>query len=60
MGYETEMFTEEQKKEFDKLIKPVCNWLLKNGHPHMKVIVLPTYAEIVEGAYGLSTARELE
>ena len=54
MGYETDRYTEEQVQEFETAIKPVCEWLQKNGHPHMKIIVLPTYAEIVEGTTGVN------
>lgn len=58
IGYETDAFTPNQMEEFVNLINPVCKWLQKNGHPHMKVIVLPTYAEIVEGLYACYVDRE--
>ena len=54
MGYETERFTEQQMAEFIRLTEPLVAWLNRNGHPHMKIIILPTYAEIVEGVHGES------
>ena len=55
MGYETEMFTEEEKEEFDVIVKRLCEWIKKHGHSHIKVLVAQTHAEIVEGVYGTNT-----
>lgn len=38
--------------EFKALIAPVVEWLQKNGHPHMKIIVEQDGAELVEGVLG--------
>ena len=53
MGYEQEgRYTEEEQKQFQDLITPLCKWLQAHGHPHMKIVILPTYAELVEGVIG--------
>lgn len=41
--------TAEQIKEFEEAAKPLVEWLCENGHPHMKAIVEPSGAELVEG-----------
>ena len=42
----------EQLKE---LTKPVMEWLNKNGHPHMKVIIETNSVELVEGVSAFTT-----
>lgn len=44
---------EEMQDAFDEAVKPIHEWLLKYGHPHMKVIVDQAGAEAVEGVCGL-------
>lgn len=41
--------TDEQQKEFEAVCRPVIKWLNDNVHPHHKVIITPTGAEIMEG-----------
>ena len=36
-------------KNFEKVVKPVIEWLQKNMHPHSKVIIENDKAELVEG-----------
>jgi len=45
------VITEEKEKEFRDLSKPLIDWLLKNYHPHTKIIIETDSAEIVEGLY---------
>lgn len=37
------------KKEFKELAKPLNEWLQRNGHPHMQIIISFDGAEVVEG-----------
>lgn len=41
--------TQEQQEKFKELTRPLMDWLQVTQHPHMKVIVTPTDAELVEG-----------
>jgi hypothetical protein len=43
------ILNEEQREEFDKLVKPMVKWLNENCHPHVKVIIEGDRAELVEG-----------
>ncbi|MFA6132516.1 MAG: hypothetical protein WC869_00715 [Phycisphaerae bacterium] len=47
----------EQKFAFKKAAKPLIAYLNKYHHPHTKVIVDPTSAEILEGAGSVVTAE---
>ena len=40
---------EEQRQEFKELTDPLIKYLNDNHHPHMKIIIDPSSAEIVEG-----------
>jgi hypothetical protein len=42
------------KEEFEKLAKPLNEWLQKNGHPNMIIIISFDGAEVVEGKLGVS------
>lgn len=46
------ILTEEQKKEFEELTKPIMKWLCENFHPHVVVIIEPTFAKIAEESMG--------
>lgn len=39
----------EEEKTFEEVVKPVMEWLAKNKHPHMSIIIEATRAELVEG-----------
>lgn len=40
---------EINSKDFDSVVRPVINYLCKNHHPHVAVIITPTNAELLEG-----------
>ena len=42
-------FTEEQKKEFESIVRPLIKFLNDNCHPHVSVIVDNSTAELSEG-----------
>jgi len=39
----------EKLEEFEKLTKPLNDWLQENGHPHQQIIITFDSAELVEG-----------
>ena len=41
-----------QKAEFKLLSDKLIEFLNKNGHPHMQVIITTVDAQIVEGVFG--------
>ena len=41
--------TEEQRRSFIEVAKPMIKWLNDNCHPHHTVVVTPTNAELLEG-----------
>jgi hypothetical protein len=43
------ILTEEQRKEFETVTRPLMEWLCKNCHPHVVATVEPTRAELTEG-----------
>jgi len=43
------MLNKKQRKEFEESARPLMSWLSKNCHPHMKVIVDSSQAEMLEG-----------
>lgn len=45
----------KERTEFEVLIRPVMKFLADHYHPHVKVIVSSTYAEMVEGIRGIQT-----
>jgi hypothetical protein len=47
------MNKEQIQKEFEELAKPLVVFLQKNYHPHAKIIIDCTSAEIVEGVCGV-------
>lgn len=49
------ILTEEQRKEFEEKVKPVMEWLCKNFHPHVTIIIEPTSAEILESSASIVT-----
>jgi len=44
----------KQIKEFEELVRPVIQFLDKNFHPHVKIIIENDHAEIVEGITGFT------
>lgn len=41
--------TENQRKEFEEVVRPVLRFLNDNCHPHVQVTITPTRAELMEG-----------
>lgn len=48
------MDNKEKLEEFEKLTKPLNEWLQKNGHPHQQIIITFDSAELVEGVLAVS------
>jgi len=47
--------SEEQKKEFETIVKPLIKFLNNNCHPHVSVIVDNCSAELLEGVCSYRT-----
>ena len=47
--------TEQQRMEFEAVTRPVIEWLNKNCHPHVSVVIEPTTAELSEGVCAVQT-----
>lgn len=43
--------TPDQQESFEAAAKPLIAWLAENVHPHHKVVVTATHAELLEGQY---------
>lgn len=46
---------DSRREELEELTRPLIKWLNNNYHPHVKVIVDPTSAELVEGVSSFCT-----
>jgi len=42
-------FEKADRMRFEELVEPLMDFLNETGHPHMKIIIDSTCAEIVEG-----------
>lgn len=51
------ILNEQERTEFEKVARPLVEWLNKNCHPHVTVIVDPTSAELSEGCLRLPNQR---
>lgn len=49
------ILTEQQRREFQDVTRPVIEWLNKNCHPHVSVVIDPTSAELSEGVHIVHT-----
>lgn len=47
-------------EEFKKVIEPVMKYLAENHHPHVKIIVDSTNAELVEGLWSHNNSEFLK
>jgi hypothetical protein len=56
----TVIITDEQRKEFDAVAKPLIKWLNDNCHPHCSIIITTTHAELVEGVNVLYTEEYIK
>jgi hypothetical protein len=43
------ILTEEKRKEFYEVMKPIMEYMDKNFHPHCTIIVTSNNAELLEG-----------
>ena len=41
--------TDDEIKKFEEAARPMIKWLCENVHPHHKVIITPTSADLLEG-----------
>ena len=46
---------DKKHEEFTNLCKPLIKFLNDNYHPHAKVIIEPTWGELVEGLMSCKT-----
>lgn len=47
--------TDQQRKEFEAVTRPVIEWLNANCHPHVTAVVDPVSAELLEGVCAFRT-----
>jgi hypothetical protein len=47
--------SEEDKKEFEEVAKPLIKFLAQKVHPHHTVVVTATGAELLEGEVSVQT-----
>ena len=47
------MDNKKMLEEFEKLTKPLNEWLQKNGNPHQQIVISFDGAELVEGVIGV-------
>ena len=43
----------EQREEFEKVVRPLIEWLNKECHPHVIAIIEPGRATLTEGMYSV-------
>ena len=43
------------EKTFEEIVKPVIEWIAKNKHPHMIIIIDGVHAELLEGIESVVT-----
>ncbi len=41
--------TDEQRAEFERVTRPIIEWLNNNCHPHTEITIDPGCAELKEG-----------
>lgn len=49
------ILTEQERREFEDVTRPVMEWLNKTCHPHVTVTIEPTRAELSEGVAAVVT-----
>ena len=50
---------DERRKSFEVAVEPVIKWMCDNSHPHKKIIVDCTSAELVEGCICFLTEKHV-
>jgi len=58
--YECKVLTEEQRKEFEELSRPLIKWMNDNMHPHAHIVLDNTRAELSEGICAFGTEDYLK
>jgi len=48
---------EQERKEFESVVRPVIEWLNAHWHPHVTVVITPTSAELSVGEIAYSTTE---
>lgn len=51
------ILTKEQLQDMQKVVEPVMEWLSKNCHPHVKIVIGSGSAEVVEGVATYKTDK---
>lgn len=51
--------TKEQLAEFETVVRPLIKYMAENHHPHTKIIVESTGAELVEECMNFPTTEYL-
>ncbi len=51
------VISEEKQKEFESIVRPAMKWLAENQHPHTRLIITSTDAELVEGLMSVATSE---
>ena len=54
------IFNKEQREEFERLVRPLIEFINKNGYPHVVVVVDSTSAELSEGVCSVYTEDYLK
>ena len=54
------MFTKEQIEEFEEVVKPVSEWIRKNTHPHVEVVIDCNSAKLSEMSFCVDTEEPIE
>lgn len=49
------ILTEQERQAFEAVTRPVIEWLNKNCHPHVTVVIDTTSAELSEGVWSIRT-----
>ena len=49
------ILNEQQREAFEAVTRPVIEWLNKNCHPHVHVVIDQTSAELAEGVAAINT-----
>lgn len=50
----------EKYAEFERVVRPLIKYMAENHHPHTKIIVEATGAELVEGVMNFPTTEYLK
>ena len=51
--------TKKQKKELEEKARPIMEWLAKECHPHIKLLIESNKCELLEGEFIFKTNEYL-